>query len=239
MLSRFHVTAKGKRRCRDGILLTPAACKPVARRLEVDSVVSTPRDEGICNSIDRDHAPVRGLLVRTPVGTLLGCAGPADVTGFIIPVTIDTVERVRIAGASTDISEKILVAVPARAHRDSSRAVAGKVTVVGVLTAREHRSPRTVLGRFLPIRSFPVALASGSSSASTLDAQTSAGVARTKPQDTARHYFFDSAVAATVPARSPGMLRARKYGPAAKLLRSQINHFGHVDQYNHVKGKGQ
>jgi hypothetical protein len=82
---------------------------------------------------------------RALIASLLFVSGPADVSGFVVPVRVDTVNAVARAGWITDIGVERLEAVfPFRAHPDTATFVIPAIIGTVEPTTIIHRGPRTI-----------------------------------------------------------------------------------------------
>lgn len=78
------------------------------------------------------------------VGELLFSGRPPTVCGFVIPVTINAVDRMIFAGARPHVGEEILKRSPALANLDPAPAVQIKVVLARVSAALDHAAPNLV-----------------------------------------------------------------------------------------------
>jgi hypothetical protein len=94
--------------------------------------------------IDRElRAPVELAAGRSTVTHLLLDGGPATVTGFVVTIVVDAIQR-ESSRACAHIGEKVLEAVPALADRDTPPTVTRPVVARCVAAPLQHALPRVV-----------------------------------------------------------------------------------------------
>lgn len=156
--------------------------------------------------VEAEHfAPVRGrerLSIQrrhrrvTSIAILLGRRGPSNVRRLVVAMRIrKTIERMLIAGSSSDISEKRLVYMPTFANADAKGAIVRKHLVVRVLASREHVRPCTVLRRLLAIRALSVTSRCFSAGNAHLSPQATTRLRSTRIQGRAANEFLGAAIA--------------------------------------------
>lgn len=71
---------------------------------------------------------------------------PTNVSGFVVPIVVDPIDRMAQRWSAADVLDEALERVdPARVNRDASPAVVGVTTLLWVQAARLHRNPSPVL----------------------------------------------------------------------------------------------
>jgi len=116
--------------------------------------VSTPtRPEGavVAGSPCAPCAAGKTLFIEVcsaPVVRLLARRRPPDVSRFVVPVYIDSIERVRRRRLVADVrKEPQEVVPPLLADPNATTAVVMPIFLIRILAALDHREPRTIFGR--------------------------------------------------------------------------------------------
>lgn len=99
-----------------------------------------------CSRHSIDGQPSR-ILDLAGVGGLNSGSCPAAVARLVVPVVVNSVDRVPITGSLAHVREEVLEFVPSLADRDASPAVVVEIGIVGVAATRPHSHQSLPLDR--------------------------------------------------------------------------------------------
>src|ERR1051325_7891617 len=120
------------RRLEDGHFRLPSSQDPTAKRALVDSRYPRPIGDDPAFAADLEKVNARGI------SPLLYLRCPPHVSGLVVPVVVDAVERVLAGRSAPDVGKEALERLaPAIAHRDTATAVSVKRLMLRVEAARD------------------------------------------------------------------------------------------------------
>lgn len=147
---------------------------------------------------------------------------PSAVLRLVVPIVVDTVDRVLVVRSSPHVFEEVFVgSLPAFTDTDPTRAVVLEELVFRVRATRQHVRPGAVLRRLFAVGAFTVPERQHCTDcAPTLSSVTATRGACSVSQERSSQQPFSAAVAATAPLRLAACCGATAFysQPSAKTL---------------------
>lgn len=158
---------------------------------------------------------------------LLLIGSPSDISRFIIPVVVDSIQGMKFRGPTSDIGKEIFKALPSLADLNAASSVMAELLVVGVLAPRFHRPPNRVLRgyRYLTVCAFSMPSAGFPHRNTKFAAQTPAGLRAPVSKHEAGDSFFGTALTSANPTKLPSLsfFSCAQYNPPSKMSTFKVD----------------